>query len=212
MAQPARTVPSPAGERLAENYLVTVQSLSPQPVEATEQNPPEFEDNTMSSLFSPYTTYAPVILFFALFISAFGILIIHRVRNWKATFTALVVAALAASIPLVLTTIEQGTRQQALAGPDEVPRRVRIVQRTTDSVTVFWETDAVQYGAVRVGPAPLSEPTSYVYVADMGNKVQSHVVTLPKLDHGIVYEAEVFSGTQWYANGEQLLRFTTNGK
>lgn len=213
MAQTAQTVPSAAQGRLAENYLLTVQSLTPKPVEAAaEQNPPEFEDNTLTSMFSPYSTYAPVILFFLMFVSAFGVLIIYRIRNWKATFTALVIAGFAASIPLVLSSMEQGARQEAHAGPDEVPRHIRIIQRTKDSAVVFWETDAVQYGAVRAGPAPLTEESSTVYISDMGSKVQNHAVTIPKLERGKTYEIEIFSGTHWYENESQPLQFKINGK
>jgi hypothetical protein len=192
----------------AGTYYLNVFALS-QKEEVTlaeEQVEPEVP---LSPTLSPLVVYAPFFLFFALFIGAFGIQVITRSWNMRRTVMAFIIALFAASVPFVLTSVRDGVGVGAKAGPDDIPRNVRVVKGTDESALVVWQTGGARVGAVRFGPAPIDEKTRDIAIGDLGNIVTIHTVKLDPLKAGQTYEFEILSGTSWYDDNGKPLRFRT---
>lgn len=190
----------------AGNYYLNVFALSPKVGEEYPEQQTESEI-PLSPTLSPLVVYAPFFLFFALFTGAFGIQLLTRAWNLRHTMTAFVIALFAASIPFVLTSVRDGVGTQTKAGPDDIPRRVRVIEGTKDNVLVVWQTGGERVGAVRYGPAPLDEKTSSLVIGDLGNTVEIHTVKLEPLKTRQSYEFEIFSGTSWYDDNGKPLQF-----
>jgi len=187
------------------SYILALEALSPkETVVRTQQvvSPKTLLGFDIAALAS----YGPYFLFFALFISALGIQLFGKVRDFRSTVTALVIALLLAATPMVINRLnEQGTQQFTKAGPDEVPRAVKIEQVGSSSITVSWKTDAQKSGSVRFGPVPLSEETSQVYIANSGIVGTHHTAVINAVKPNRVYELEILSGATWYNfNGKPL--------
>ena len=190
----------------AGTYYLNVFALSqkqdvPQSEETVQTGP------ALSPSLSPLVVYAPFFLFFALFITAFGIQIITKSWNFRRMATAFVIALFAASIPFVLTSVQNGVGSQTNAGTDNIPRNIRVINGTNGSVLVSWETGGKRIGAVRYGPAPLDEEIGTVMVGDLGALVSRHTVKLLRLKPGFTYEFDILSGTNWYDDNGKPLRF-----
>jgi len=195
------------------NYYFTVYALTPK--EATsDQQQEQIEAQVLqeSPLLPSLMVYAPFLLFFALFIGAFGIQVVNKAWTLKRTMIALVIALFAASIPFALSTMQQGSLYQAKAGPDEVPRNVRIQQLSRTNTLVTWDTEADKIGAVRVGLAPLTDQTGKIVIGDLGKQVKVHTVHLEDLKLGSDYELEIFSGTTWYTDNGKVMKLRLLGR
>lgn len=191
----------------AVNYFVTINQLSArntQDVATIQEGSPTQYPQWVDEMI-PYT---PFILFSALFIAAFGIQVVNRVKTVRSIITAFFIAIFAASIPATLTYIEQGSRQQVKAGPQEVPREIRVSPKSADSILIEWKTDAEHLGMVRIGTKPLTEETGRAYVADNKQKTRVHSVEVPKLIKGETYELEIYSGRAWYDDNGKYIQFT----
>jgi hypothetical protein len=193
---------------VAANYFVTVSELTAHNTASAQKDVVVPSLSSMVNTFSPLIPYTPFILVALLFVVAFGILVSNRVRNFKNITTALVFALMVASIPTVITYISQGSRQTAKAGPDEIPRDVRVAADTPSSVLILWRTDATHTGVIRLGAAPLETQTACVYIADNRASVTDHSVRIGELKKGKTYEFEILSGTTWYDNKGSYIRFT----
>jgi len=197
------TVNLPSGQG---NYYLTVHALTPKVAPQTEARA---SDRSMPApgISAPWLLFVPFLVFFAVFIAVFGMQVANKTWNMRRTVTALVLALFAAAIPYVLTSVREGTGFQSKAGPDEVPRNVRVAPLSTSSVLVVWETDADKVGAVRYGLPPLSAQGSTVVIGDVGKKVTRHTVKLDNLKPRAAYDFEIFSGTIWYSDNGKPLTF-----
>lgn len=190
--------PEPTSAEIAVSYFAAMSSLTQKSSGQTSSITIEEPDTIIPPVFSPFIPYAPVILFFALFISAFGMQLIRKVLDARRIITAFALAFFAASIPTVLTVMQQRSVSQTHAGPDEIPRNVTVTRHADYAVVVAWHTDAEKIGAVRVSTAPFTQDTAVTYIADNGAKVRDHSVILSDLKPDMTYQFEVFSGTAWY--------------
>lgn len=195
--------PTPA--QLAVTYYSAVSALTAKPA-THETTAAVVPDSVIPPVLSPLVTYAPLLLFFALFVSAFGIQLINRIRDARRLVTAFAIAFFAASIPSVLSVMQQRTFVQTRAGPDEIPRNVRI-SVAPGQAEIRWQTGVANVGAVRVSRAPLDERQSTLYIADNGSSVTEHHVLVESLQTGMAYEFEVLSGTEWYDYNGVPLKF-----
>jgi len=194
----------------ATNYFVAINELTAHNAAVTNEETvqPTQQSPYFHSL-ELYFPYAPFVLVALLFVIAFGIQVVNRARNLKNVSAAFVLALLVASIPMVLNYIGQGSRQTANAGPDEIPRQVLVKSNTPTSVLISWTTDAKHIGVVKLGPVPFSDKTALVYLSENHTEeVQSHTVRVYGLKKGSVYEFEILSGTTWYDNAGNYIRFT----
>jgi hypothetical protein len=190
----------------AGTYYLNVFALSQkQVIPQTEQTVQA--DVALPPALSPLVVYAPFFLFFALFITAFGIQVITKTWNFRRMVTAFIIALFAASIPLVLPFIREGIGTQTKAGPDDIPRNIRVVRSANDSAVVVWETGGNRIGAVRYTPAPFDERVGTVVIGDQGAFVTLHTVSLTRLKPGFTYEFDILSGTGWYDRNGKPLRF-----
>ncbi len=187
---------------VAANYFVTVSELT------AHNTASAHEEVVQLSPLTPFVPYAPFVISGLLFVIAFGMFFVNRVHNWKNMTTAFVLALMIAGIPAVLTYVGQGTRQTTNAGPEEIPRNIRVAPAGPTSVRILWETDATRVGAVRFSPAPFSSQTARVYLADNQEAVRTHSVQIDVLKRYASYEFEILSGTTWYDNGDKYIRFT----
>jgi hypothetical protein len=203
------TVSLPSGN---SNYYLTVFALTPKgtPVDVGTQQQAG-QAGTPIPTASPLLIFTPFIIFFCLFIAAFGILTMNRIRNFRQSVTSLVIALLVAGIPYVLGVVRSGVGFEPKAGPDEIPRNIRILKQSVNSIMVMWDTDEQQLGAVRYSLPPLTVPTAIVIIEGNDAKVQHHTVTINKLKPG-PYELEIFSGTRWYDENGIPLKFTVSKK
>ncbi len=196
------------GEAVATNYFVTIRELSAHNTASAHETVIEAPPSPIASTLAPLLPYTPVILFGFLFVIVFGIFIINRVRNVKNVTTAFILAVMLASIPTLLTYIARGSRQEVNAGPEEVPRNVRVAPASPSSIVISWETDAARVGVVRFSKAPFSLQTARVYLANNQSLVRTHSVEIDKLVGKESYEFEILSGTTWYDNGGRYIKFT----
>lgn len=188
------------------SYYTSVYALTPK-VEVNQSAQATQSASPVSSNLASIAIFAPLFIFFVLFLSVLGLQLIRKARTIKNISTAVLIAFIAASIPLVLPAIERQTLYQAKAGPDEVPRYIRIVPATPSKVLVLWTTDAEKIGAVRYSISPFSETTSTVVFGDNGIKTIDHTVQLDRLQKGKEYDLEIFSGTTWYTEKGKPIRF-----
>ncbi|MFC1626593.1 fibronectin type III domain-containing protein [Patescibacteria group bacterium] len=191
-------------------YLFTISSLTPKEVAAQETIESMPEEVSVYPEFSSFAVFAPFFLFFGIFIGAFGMLFMSRTRNFKNVFTSAVIALFAATIPTLMTVMnDQNSLYVTKAGPDETPRNVRVVHQSPTSALVLWETDAKHIGAVKLSPVPFNDDTTSIINGDFGKTVTHHTVTLDNLKHGTAYDFVILSGSQWFDNGGAPLQFRT---
>lgn len=209
MAQPTQNIffSANSADQLSQNYSV-IQSLTLKDKSVGELAAPVISDNpALSFLYSPLLFYGSVALFFLLFLGAIGIQLLTRVLDWKKTATTFVVALMLAILPMSVRVALNVTSLQTRASPDEVPHNVRTTQLTTRSEIITWETDAFKVGAVRFAPPSLLSESSTTVIADGGKRTQKHTARIENLEQGGAYEFEILSGSQWYTNDGQSLRF-----
>ena len=201
-------VPTTSAPVVAVNYFVTIDQLSAHNTASAYQEVAQPEPAPLVSGLSPLLPYAPFVLFALLFVVAFGLLVVNRAKNLKNMTTALVLALITASIPTVITYVGQGSRQEAKAGPDEIPHEMHVRPDTASFAVITWRTDAKHTGVVRFGASPLSPQTARVYVANDRAEVAQHEIRIGGLKKGRTYEFEILSGTTWYDNAGTPIRFT----
>lgn len=204
------STPAPANTSvaIATNYFVSINELSARTTASTQEEVVQPTPSMISQSLEPFFPYTPFILTAVLFIAAFGILIVNRTKSLKNLTTALLLALMTASIPTVISYIGTGSRQAVNAGPDEIPREVRVTPDTPSFVIISWKTDAKHTGVVRFGAAPLSNQTARVYIANDRTEVTDHSIRIGGLTKGKTYEFEILSGTTWYDNGGTYIQFT----
>jgi hypothetical protein len=190
------------------SYYQTVFALTPKQtqVDTQIQNQAGQAGTTMPSA-NPWLIYTPFIIFFCLFIAAFGILTVNRIWNLKRTIASFVVALFFASIPYVMNVVQNGIGSETKAGPDEIPRNVRIIQQTDKSLLIMWDTDTPQIGGIKYSIQSLNSKTASVVIEGNGSQTQNHAITLDNLSHE-TYIFEIYSGHQWYDLNGQSLEFT----
>lgn len=187
---------------VATNYFVTVSELT------AHNTVSAHEDVVQPSPLLPFVPYAPFVISGLLFVIAFGMFFINRVHNWKNITSALVVALMIAGIPAILTYVGQGARQTTNAGPEEIPRSVRVAPTGPTSVRISWTTDADRIGVVRISKVPFTSSTARLYLADNQDAVRIHSVDIDMLARKQSYEFEILSGTTWYDNNGAYIRFS----
>lgn len=194
----------------AGTYYFRVHALTPADDVIINQEQESPTEVPVFPAFSEYTIYGPVLLFFALFISAFGLLIVHHARTDKTIISAAVIALFAASIPTLLAMIgSSGTLVVTRAGPDEVPRDVAAVAQAADTALVSWMTDSPQRGGIAVSVAPFDPQRARMIIADGGTKTTVHTAIVDELEPATEYEVMILSGGQWYDNDGVPLRLTS---
>jgi hypothetical protein len=191
----------------AANYFVTVNQLSARNAPQTSEELAQTKTVVSTSSLAPYMPFASLALFILLFVAAFGIQVTNGVRNARHVITAFTIALFAASIPLILSYIQLGTGQTVRAGPEEIPRNVRVIQLSKNSSRISWNTDAPRIGVVRIGEVPMTEINSRIVVANERQSVQEHIVDVPGLMDGHRYEFEILSGHTWYDNNGRFIQF-----
>lgn len=192
------------------SYYFTVFALTPKQATAAQEST-QPQPQSQPAWLPPLYVYAPFLLFFALFLGAFGIQLIGKIRSFKRITAAFIIALFAASIPLVLTQVREGTGFRSRASADEVPQNVQIAQNSRDSVYISWTTAVERIGAVRIGPAPLTEQNSTVMIGDLGNRVKNHSLKLENLNPNLEYEMEILSGTLWYTDKGEPIKLRLRG-
>jgi hypothetical protein len=203
------TLSFPGGEG---NYYMAIAALTPKEVIAQTRQSTDAADAEAMSPPSPALIYFPFVVFFVIFVLAFGMQLMGKVKSLRHTVTAMVIALFIAMTPFVLTSIREGVGLGTQAGPEQIPRNVRIVQTGKDTVLVTWDTDAASVGAVRIGPGLSQEKDIIVKVGDFGNRVHRHTIKLERLEPGIRYEMEILSGTVWYTDKGNPLKILLSGK
>lgn len=187
------------------SYYYKVFALTPKESQEVTQQALQVEQGPLSQYFPVLATYAPFILFFALFVGAFGIQMLSKTKTIKRIFTAFVIALFAASVPFVLTATREGVDLRSKAGPGETPQNLKIIQDSPTSALVTWNTTEDKVGAVRMSAAPYDEKNSSVAIGDAGRQVKVHSIRLNNLSRRGTYELEILSGTLWYTdNGNPL--------
>jgi hypothetical protein len=189
------------------NYLVSVEQLSNRNAPAQETEIAQVVHTPLLGLLAPYAPYAPVALFVILFVCAFGIQLISKIRQARNIIAIFFISLMAAGIPSILTYVQNGGGQEVKAGPQEVPKALHVSQLGSDSIKITWNTGATALGAVRLSTAPYVLTKARVYTADGGSMAQDHSVIVTHLQPGQVYEFEVFSKNDWYDNNGKYILF-----
>lgn len=184
------------------SYLFQVQALAPSESLIQEQREP----SNMPQITSSWTLFVSVGIFFLVFAAAMGIQIMGKVKERASMVTMLGLALFLASTPFLLSSLQHRTQTRTNAGPEEVPRQVKVRQTNPTSLSVTWHTDALLSGAVRIGASPLDRKNALVFVADSGQMQKSHTVNIEKLTAGQLYEIEILSGSTWYRDNATPIR------
>src|SRR3989344_1016938 len=199
------TTPHPLA---AVNYYVTINQLSARNAPEAKEEIVAYPQVPFGDMLVPLIPYAPVFLFVLLFTVAFGMQVVNKIRRARHMMVAILIAFFAASIPTVLNYVQQGTRQEARAGPEEVPRQVRVAPQSPGSVVISWETDAPRVGVVRFGKKPLTNASGRVYIGNDQMSVRMHSVQIDTLTKKQPYQFEIMSGNTWYDNNGKYIEFT----
>lgn len=192
------------------NHLTNIKTLTPKGANHELVSQAITDNQGYGFLFSPLLIYGLVILFLFLFLGAIVVQIIYRVFDWKKTGMSLVAALLIASSPLLVRTVLQTTSIESQASPDEMPKNVSINQEGQNVIVITWETQVPKIGMIRFGTAPLTEGYGKTAISNNGQKTTQHQIILEKLQRGIDYEFDILSGSTWYSNDGQSLRFKVN--
>jgi len=192
----------------ATNYFVAINQLSAHNAPETQAETAVSQPTSLETMLWPYLPYAPYALSAFLFLVVFSFMIMTKVRSIGNIVSALFLAILAGGIPSILNYVQVGSRQSVNAGPEEVPREVRVQKASTDSVAITWHTDANEIGVVKLSPSPFEGQTAQVYVPDNQQSIQSHDAIVSGLANNGSYEFEILSGHTWYDNGGSYIKFT----
>jgi hypothetical protein len=191
---------------MVEKYYLALSSLTPK--DALAQTPIAGTSGLPLGTETAFVAlYTPVAVFIIIFITVFGIFLVGRIRNWKMGITAFLLALTLAATPYALNVMKYGVDGAVNAGPDEIPRNVRIVPLSKTSVQVVWDTDTPKIGAVRMSPEPYAIENARIIIGNSRDKTTSHAVLIDNLVNGKTYECEVLSGSRWYDNKGNLLVF-----
>jgi len=193
---------------IAVNYFFTIKQLTAHNTASAHEQIVTPSPSPIVDTLLPLAPYAPFVISGLLFVIAFGMFFMNRIHNWKNVTIAVIVALMIAGIPAILTYIGQGSRQTANAGPEEIPRNVRVAPVSPTSVLISWNTDAARVGAVRFGKVPLTSQAARIYVADNQKPANKHTVEINSLVSKQSYEFEILSGVTWYDNNGKYIRFT----
>jgi len=192
----------------ATTYFVAINQLSAHNAPETAAETAASQPSAFETWVGPYLPYAPYALSAFLFLVVFSFMIMSKVKSIGNIISALLLAIMAGGIPSILTYVQQGSRQSVNAGPEEVPREVRVQKNSPDSIQVTWHTDANEIGVVKLSPSPFADQTARVYVADNQQSIQSHDAVVSGLKNNGSYEFEILSGHTWYDNGGKYIDFT----
>jgi hypothetical protein len=190
----------------AGNYYLQVYALTAKETTSGAGSPNDLGGIPTAS---PYLIWLPYIVFFILFISAFGLLIANKIWNWKRIAGAMVLAGCLAAIPYVISAINRDMATVYRAGPEERPKQIEIIRQSKDSVIINWLTDTESVGAVRYGTIPFTQNTAKVIVTDAGTAVGKHTLKISGLKPNTAYGLEIYSGSHWYDNQGKALEFKT---
>lgn len=193
---------------VAVNYFLTIKQLTVHNTAPAHEETVRPSSLPLATTLEPFVPYAPFVLSALLFVAAFAILVVNRAKSLKNITIAILIAFMSASIPTVISYVGQGSRQTANAGPEEIPRNVRVATVSPTSVLISWNTDAARVGAVRFGKVPLTTQTARIYVADNQESANKHTVEIDLPENKQSYEFEILSGATWYDNGGKYIRFT----
>ncbi|MEK7166690.1 MAG: hypothetical protein AAB874_07820 [Patescibacteria group bacterium] len=194
-------------DQLAAEHFATLMALTPKEQQTTSKIPVGVENTPLTLLFSPWLIYGSIGIFFAFFLGAIIVQIINKSLDMRRTLTSLTVALVIASLPLTLKTALQITSLQTRAGPDEIPRNVKIEPVDNETAHITWDTDALKVGSVRFGPTPMNIKTATVVIADGGKRMRLHGAELKKLQKGVIYDVEILSGSEWYSDNGVPIKF-----
>jgi hypothetical protein len=193
-------------ELIVSNYYTTVFALTPKDT-VSETRQDEAGQTGVPLPSSPsWLIYAPFLIFFVLFAAAFGLLMYNRVWNAKRILLSFFIAVTFAAIPYVTGTIRNGIGSQTNAGPDEIPRNVKVIKHDANSILVTWETDADKIGAVRFGLIPFNVNQTTVIMDGTGIRKKQHSIMIDIIKPGS-YGLEIFSGNRWYDQNGTPLEF-----
>ncbi len=175
--------------------------LSPKAEAATGQiTKSAVTDTAPVPVLAPYMMYLPFVVFFLLFIGVFAMQIVNKVKSARQIMMAFLFALVTAGTPFIVTMLNMGIVFQAKAGPDEIPRNIRIISQSPESLRVIWSTDAKKIGSVKVKDMSHTPYTERIIIGNFGEQVQDHLVNIDGVPRGASYEMEIFSGTTWYDN------------
>jgi hypothetical protein len=188
------------------SYLVTVSDLTPKTTGEMTQGTGVADTVPSLASSSPLIVYAPIAIFFLIFIIALSIQITHRILDAKKFVTAVVIALFFASAPMTLTYIQEGIKTRSNASPDQVPKNIRVLPVSKSAIRIYWDTDATISGGVRIDSAPLSDKSTVV-IGDGGFKTKNHSVLYTQFQSGLTYNMEILSGTVWYTDSGNPIHF-----
>jgi uncharacterized membrane protein YhaH (DUF805 family) len=196
-----------SNQNLITQRYQEIQALTP-----TDESLTEIPDDSPLPV-STFLSLSIFIFFFVVVFLGFLPLIIERFRDFKRFQMAILVAFVAGAIPLTMGLVLRQSGVLTRASVVEAPREVQVVDVTSNSFRVNWETDGVQYGALRYGTEPYSEAFTMT-VLEVGGlaRSQEHDVLVTSLTPDTDYYFEILSGSHWYDNEGVLLTAHTLAK
>lgn len=195
------------GSEVALNYLVTINQLSAHNAPNIVEEQVQVLPMPVSKMVSPILPYTPYILFIVLFVAAFSLQVMNVMRSSKNMIVTILLALFAASIPTALNYIENGSRQNVNASPEETPRMIQVQGAGPNSIRISWTTDAEKLSIVKMAKKPLTETNGYIYMGQGSTHVKQHSVTIEKLARNQAYQMEILSGSSWYDNAGVPVEF-----
>ncbi len=193
---------------VATNYLLTINQLSARNAPVTAEEVQETKQLQQFSTISSLASFSPIIISIVLFVSTFIFLMMRQLKNFKNISMAVGIALFAACIPTVMNMSQGGVHQNVRAGPEEVPREIRVEKIDASAVQIRWLTDAVKIGSVRMRQKGQGETQYRVHVGDDQQAIKQHSVNITNLKKNQSYEFEILSGSTWYDNAGETLSFT----
>jgi hypothetical protein len=176
-------------------------------------SPIDESDNVIDEPSMPLSTFLGLSLFIFFFVVVFlGFLpfMIGRFRDYKRFQMAILLAIVGGALPLTMGLLMNQTGLLTQASVEEVPRNVEIMNVTSSSFRVRWDTSGEQYGALRFGTEASSSALTTTEL-EIGGLVRSqkHEIHVSKLAAETIYYFEILSGTRWYDNLGKLLSVET---
>lgn len=192
---------------MAVNYFVSIDQLTAHnTVKAEESTRLPSQASTVATM-GQFSPFMPFVLFGLLFCIALGIQLTNRFRDSKHILMSVLISFAVASIPAMLAYVGEGGRQQVTASPQEIPKHVVVQRRDATSVFVTWNTDAPTIGVIRLWGTPPVDG-GRLFVANKQAEAGEHTVLIDGLTGKNEYQFQILSGTTWYDNNGQNIRFT----
>jgi hypothetical protein len=194
----------PSSSPISQYYL-KIQALTPASssqsttTAASPINPPKQTD---------YLSLSMYIFFGMLLVGIFGLLL-TKTKNINKMIAVLIISLVTSAIPLAMNLSQQPADISSQAGPELIPKNVIIDQVNKTGFNIYWYTDKIQVGVVKLSLSPDMKTSPQIISEPNTQAASQHQLTIDQLQPDTTYYLQVLSGSDWYDYQGQAIKITT---